>query len=88
MGTFKTVGDWVRFMEGRKVIVTGDHEWAGEKTDFVEVAYADGTRAHDDDKVGAHLRMKVSTRFRTELLLEPKNFFIVEKEMVQRPAQN
>lgn len=83
-----SVGMLNDFFADRKILVLEGHEWAGEKTDFIEMVNADGKVANPADKPSEQLLMKVKTRFGTDLLLEGKYVFIIEKQIVQRPNQN
>lgn len=86
---FSSVADLNEAFGGRKIIVTGHHEWEGEHCQFVAMVYKkDHLVANPDDKPSANLVMKVKTSFGTDLFLEPKHAFIVEKEIKQQANKN
>ena len=88
MPKLKTIADWTKFLTGRLIIILPGHEWEGEKTTFIEMVWADGTIPNPTDKPGEKLRVKVKTRFGTELILKGSECFFVEKVIPQRPAHN
>jgi len=88
MKKFKTIGDLNAFFQGRKILVLPGHEWSGEETDFVEMCELDGSAADPKSKTGRDLRMKVRTKYGTDLLLSGSEFMTIERKIMQRPKSN
>jgi hypothetical protein len=82
-----TIRDWRNFNKGRKILILKG-EWEGEETDFVDMVYQDGSIPLDNEKPSEKLRMKVRTRFGTELLLKPGQFMIIDKKIMQQGNKN
>jgi len=83
-----TIKELTEFFAGRKILITDGHEWEGEVTDFVCMVNKDGSIPKPEDKPNVDLRMRVKTRFNTELDLEQRHSFIIEKTIRQYPHSN
>lgn len=88
VGPFNTVADVNKFFAGRKILVTGSHDWSGEVTDFECMVLKTGKVPADTDKPTVDLRMRVKTKFSTTLDLKQENVFVIDKVMQQQPSKN
>lgn len=86
MNSVKDLNDF--FGKDRLILIVEGHEWEGEETTFVCMVNKDGSIPPETQKPSVDLRMRVKTKYGTELDLENKYVFIVEKKITQRPDQN
>lgn len=84
----KDVAELNAFFSQYKILIIGEHEWQGEEVDFIQMVNKDGTVPPPNTNTGADLRMRVKTRFKTELDLQQKNVFCIVSKQIQRPQQN
>ncbi len=77
-----------QFFHGREILVEPPHEWAGEVCKFDRMVLKDGTVPKPEDKPTADCRMRVKTRFGTDLDLLQKNCFVITEKIRLKPQQD
>lgn len=84
----KDVAELNAFFSQYKILIIGEHEWKDEEVDFIQMVNKDGTVPPPNARTGTDLRMRVKTRFGTELDLQQKNVFCIVSKTTINPKQN